>query len=1650
MTNNNNNSNNNNTSAPEEIRGAVNRRKDITAMSITSSTTSSPSSLRRNQLKKKKRPQLEPPRGLGNQQQPAQEQPWLFQSSSIRPLPQPLPAPLSLQSSKTTTDTISDSVLDELSLLVPLPSAFSLGTSARYDDLLFVFAESIDTQWLCRTSSPFFLDATSLKSLLPFPRHHPRPKSGGYHVQSPTSSRSGRRVRKQVPARLEALSLHSPRRSKKRGRAIAGREEAILSPASAGRRKNALRLRTEQAEANHQTGSTRKRKSKQHQHKHNGSNKRQSALIDSTPMDDNLVGKPGKEVPPALQAELEEERRQKEHIAAQLNLTLEEYEALDAAFGDGSSDANDIDDEIYEGDGSMTGRYYQLFQEYDVDNSGAISPDELRKLLQASGEEMDDAELASVIQQADTDKDGEIDFHEFVGLMRARKRLLRVANHMGITGNGPSIGKAAHDSSKWASPALPPLKNAKKINHHLYQSPATDEQFNSHFTRATPRCLRPGARVDDVTALRRELALSEYGLQALDVKVREGLHWVQAHCPVTSLKAQVFCQRWGLEKVHRLFLRLEHAHLSRAWQKWRAFRMFERNKQKANLFLKCKGSQRLTALMARWRHRVTRRRLAKWQLEVTIMAREEWQSAAVELQRVARGLLARLRRRRLVQRIASTRLQALARGRLARALANRIRRVNLEHKSASLLQRCYRGYTGKRVAKALFRAQLEGRAACRIQRAVRAHQSRALRRVIERAKQETEAVVKIQSVWRGHCARVERHRRELNRLRERSSVEIQRWTRRWLAGRRVAEMRTRNSAAVTIQCFVRSVHARHELKMRRMNKMTAAQRRRERLAASRIQTRWRGHHARRQFADERQRLAEAAVMMHLERIAAAARIQRAFRGFRARRAAQAKRVEKLRWQHWTVLNRSALQIQSAWRGYHGRLASHLVRQAQHALELEQREAAVRIQAATRRNLAKRELSTRKRKQLEVVRTKQARTAAAVRIQKIVRGRRARQLALARQNAHKTAAQQALERLVAQTRERAACKIQRSVRGFLARMRLERRRQEVAVTRSQRAADAARSQAAVVLQCAWRRCVARRELVRKRHDLERRLSLMASEKARDEIERLRREQESELRALKLQLQFQESAAKREATKLKDELDRQREREEQAARSGEAEELARLRLEALMAREQHEREQEQRHTHSRGMRSQQTARRFELEQQERRDQVERDRVAREQQEQQIQTQEREELARLQLATLLGSTGGSGSGAAFHDADDQTDKQLAREAEQLAQAAVALQRQQAELKIQAFVLKRAARRRLRRLEQKQLAELASIEDEAARRRAKAAQDQELALAKLQALMDDEARAREQELRELEAQMLERARQEKERQARRQAAARIIQARARGFLGRRRVAALQLKLEQDREARRAAMEESLASALAEVDALQAEADADAQDGEDGGEDGEMAEGEEWVEYWDENAQASYFYNIRTQEASWTRPVTAGTSAKAMEIVRAAVTPSAAMAEAGNGLEGAEASDAGDGSYYADEYGYYDQYGQYHYYDPANEYAQQQQQQQQQQQMLGMMYPSYAAAYAYQAAAAMAFGQSMMFNPMASMPFVNPAAVDPSVMMTAMGQPPAPVEPATAALMATGGSGTEVPPDTWERFVDQYTGAAYYYNNLTGERYWA
>lgn len=466
--------------------------------------------------------------------------------------------------------------------------------------------------------------------------------------------------------------------------------------------------------------------------------------------------------------------------------------------------------------------------------------------------------------------------------------------------------------------------------------------------RATPSCLRPGAKVD-IGDLRRELALSEYGIQELSSKVREGLQWVQQHCPVRSLKAQIFCHRWGMEKVHQLFVRLQSQQLSRAFRKWNAFLMFERNKIKANMFLKCKGGQKMTAIMNKWRRKVTRRKFVRWKTECILDARNEIHSAAIEIQRVVRGDLARLLRQRMQEEFAVIHIQALVRGRLARTFVSRKRQDKLEHEAACLLQRCYRGYTGKRLARALFKAQREALAACRIQRTFRNFQRRELLRVIQRTKLENDSAVVMQSCIRSYLARRERKFRANRRLRERSAVILQRCTRGYLARRRVLQLREKIRAALTIQCFFRVCRSRRRVQMLRTEKQFKQRQAFERAAATKIQTCWRCTNTRKHYLLDKQRRAEALKLERFRRLTSAVVIQSLFRGYLARRRAQRARYERLKWLNFTLMNNSALKIQAFWRGYHGRLASHLRLQAQKAQQHQEHEAAIRIQMIARGN-----------------------------------------------------------------------------------------------------------------------------------------------------------------------------------------------------------------------------------------------------------------------------------------------------------------------------------------------------------------------------------------------------------------------------------------------------------------------------------------------------------------------------------------------------------------------------------------------------------------------------------------------------------------------------------------------------------------------------
>lgn len=59
----------------------------------------------------------------------------------------------------------------------------------------------------------------------------------------------------------------------------------------------------------------------------------------------------------------------------------------------------------------------QAFRHFDTDHSGFISPDEVEEALKSMGG-ASSADIAAMIQQYDSNNDGQIDYNEFVAMMK--------------------------------------------------------------------------------------------------------------------------------------------------------------------------------------------------------------------------------------------------------------------------------------------------------------------------------------------------------------------------------------------------------------------------------------------------------------------------------------------------------------------------------------------------------------------------------------------------------------------------------------------------------------------------------------------------------------------------------------------------------------------------------------------------------------------------------------------------------------------------------------------------------------------------------------------------------------------------------------------------------------------------------------------------------------------------------------------------------------------------------------------------------------------------------------------------------------------------------------------------------------------------------
>ena len=73
---------------------------------------------------------------------------------------------------------------------------------------------------------------------------------------------------------------------------------------------------------------------------------------------------------------------------------------------------------MYSQDYSEERQIKQAFMYFDKDNSGTISRDELRQCLQSEDQTLTDEEITALIDEVDENKDGMIDYKEFLDMMR--------------------------------------------------------------------------------------------------------------------------------------------------------------------------------------------------------------------------------------------------------------------------------------------------------------------------------------------------------------------------------------------------------------------------------------------------------------------------------------------------------------------------------------------------------------------------------------------------------------------------------------------------------------------------------------------------------------------------------------------------------------------------------------------------------------------------------------------------------------------------------------------------------------------------------------------------------------------------------------------------------------------------------------------------------------------------------------------------------------------------------------------------------------------------------------------------------------------------------------------------------------------------------
>jgi hypothetical protein len=380
--------------------------------------------------------------------------------------------------------------------------------------------------------------------------------------------------------------------------------------------------------------------------------------------------------------------------------------------------------------------------------------------------------------------------------------------------------------------------------------------------RRTPRCLKgrntnfPAYGQSGEDELRDELGIAVKCVQGLQEKVKNDIMRISDICPITSIKAQIFMQKWGLQRLEWMFRKMQFSIIISALERWHDFLENARKSEKREAYMKYKGTQKLDLFMKNW----SRRHL--------VHAWHAWEHIVKEAQSVEQAK---------IEDEMARRLQGAYRVHRAREFMKVMRHARerqREEWAASKIQAIYRGRNDRNGVNEILQKRAEVAAALLIQNKWRSKVARNTLEQMLEAREVNEAAKLIQNNYRGRLGR---------RLYEEAK-----------------DLRARNNAACMVQRRFRGLWGRRRF-------LRTKQAKKENLAAAKMQSRYRGLAGRKKANSQKAKKSRHEKMLDT----AAVQIQRVYRGHRGRLKfmlfSSKKKIELMR------ENDAASKMQRCWR-----------------------------------------------------------------------------------------------------------------------------------------------------------------------------------------------------------------------------------------------------------------------------------------------------------------------------------------------------------------------------------------------------------------------------------------------------------------------------------------------------------------------------------------------------------------------------------------------------------------------------------------------------------------------------------------------------------------------------------------------------------------